>query len=263
MTINLGRWGILLKVLPLTALFCLAKWITHLMQWEIGKFDSQMGSLLAAATFILAFMLSGTLNDYRASEDMPNQIANAVETIQDTNLFIAARKPNYDPSPLTAELIEILKSVLLCLEQDKPFVRAENAITQLNRSLVPLSEFCEPPLITRLQAEQAKIRLLVARIESIRDTDFLAPAYALLQILVVASSLALLMTRADDLYMSLIVSGLLFSSFIYLLLLIYDLDNPFEYHGKSSVDVDLSVLKRSRDQLNMRLLESSEPQTSI
>lgn len=91
MTINLGRWEILLKVLPLTALFCLAKWITHLMQWEIGKFDSQMGSLLAA-TFILAFMLSGTLNDYRASEDMSNKIANVVETITDTNLLIASRK---------------------------------------------------------------------------------------------------------------------------------------------------------------------------
>jgi hypothetical protein len=67
------------------------------MQWEFGKFNSQVGSLLAAVTFILACMLNGTLSDYRTSEDMPSQIANAVETIQDTNLLIAARQPDYDP----------------------------------------------------------------------------------------------------------------------------------------------------------------------
>lgn len=133
---DMSKWGILLKI-PLTALFCLAKWYAHQMQWEFGKFDSQIGSLLAAVTFILAFMLNGTLNDYRTSEDMPAQIANAVETIQDTNLFIAARQPDYNPTLLTEGLVEILKSVLLCLKQNKPFIRVDNAVTILNQSLVP------------------------------------------------------------------------------------------------------------------------------
>lgn len=70
-SINISKWGILLKVLPLTALFCLGKWFVHQTHWQIGKSDSQIGSLLAAVTFILAFVLTGTLSDYRASDPSP------------------------------------------------------------------------------------------------------------------------------------------------------------------------------------------------
>jgi hypothetical protein len=38
----------------------------------------------------------------------------------------------------------------------------------------------------------------------------------------------------------------LFTSFLYLLLLIRDLDNPFQYDGKSSVDASLEPLSRLR-----------------
>ena len=260
---DMSKWRILLKVLPLTALFCLAKWIAHQMQWEFGKFDSQVGSLLAAVTFILAFMLNGTLNDYRTSEDLPAQIANAVETIQDTNLFIAARKPDYDPTLLTEGLAEILKSVLLCLKQGQPFIRVENAVTNLNQLLAEFSNFCEIPSISRLQGEQAKIRLMIDRIQRIRDTDFLASAYGLLHLLIIASSSALLITRTDDFNTNLIVSCFLFTSFMYLLLLVYDIDNPFEYNGTSSADIDLSSLERSYHQLRERLLNDDEPKIPV
>lgn len=260
---NISKWGILLKVIPLTVLFCLAKWFVRQAHWEIGKSDSQIGSLLAAVTFILAFVLTGTLSDYRASEDMPNQIVNAVETIQDTNLLIAARQPDYDPTPLTQGLAEILNSVLLCLKQNKPFLRVENAVTNLNQLLVPLSKFCEPPLMSRIQAEQAKIRLVIARIQNIRDNDFLAPAYALLHILLIAASVAMLTTYTDDFRTNLVVSGFLFTSFMYLLLLIYDLDNPFEYNGTSSADIDLSSLEQSYHRLGTGLLPSDESQIPV
>jgi hypothetical protein len=65
---DISKWRILLKVLPLTALFCLTKGFVHQMHWEMGKFDSQIGSLLAAVTFILAFVLNGTLSDYRLAK---------------------------------------------------------------------------------------------------------------------------------------------------------------------------------------------------
>lgn len=257
--IDLSKWGSLLKILPLTALFCLTKWFVHQMHWEMGKFDSQIGSLLAAVTFILAFMLNGTLSDYRASEDTPDQIVNAVETIQDTNLLIAARHPDYDPTLLTQGLAEILNSVLLCLKQNKPFLRVENTVTNLNQLLVPLSKFCEAPLMARLQGEQGKVRLVIARIKRIRDTDFLASAYGLLHILIIAASVAMLTTYTDDFSSNLLVSGFLFTSFMYLLFLIYDLDNPFEYDGKSSADIDLSPLEHSYHRLGTSLSEINDP----
>ncbi|BAY48745.1 hypothetical protein SAMD00079811_63710 [Scytonema sp. HK-05] len=71
------------------------------------------------------------------------------------------------------------------------------------------------------------------------------------------------MTRSDDFNTNLIISGFLFMSFMYLLLLIYDLDNPFEYNGISSADIDLSSLEQSYHRLNAGLLKDSEPQIPV
>jgi hypothetical protein len=83
-----------------------------------------------------------------------------------------------------------------------------------------------------------------------RDRAFLGPAYALLEIFLVGAIIALLLIRAERFSENLVVSCLLFTSFTYLLLLIRDLDNPFQYGGKSSVDVDLSLVKAVRDRFH-------------
>jgi len=64
------KWRLFLKVLPLTGLFALAKVGVHTLGFEPWEFDSLTGSLFGASTFVLAFVLSGTLAAYNASEDM-------------------------------------------------------------------------------------------------------------------------------------------------------------------------------------------------
>ncbi|CAD5948967.1 hypothetical protein PCC9214_02427 [Planktothrix tepida] len=231
------------------------KWITHQLGWQLGTFDSQMGSLLAAVTFIVAFMLGGTLSDYRICEDIPIQIVNAIETIQDSNLYLAARKPEYDPQPLTQGLFDIVKSILLWLEKAEPLEQIEKNLTDLNQLFVTFAINSDAPIVARIQGEQAKIRVLVTRIERIRDTEFMTPAYSLLKILLVSSLLALLLIETPEFTINLMISGLISLSLSYILVLIYDLDNPFEYDGKSSADVDLSPLKKLLEQLQPNPLQ--------
>jgi hypothetical protein len=112
--------------------------------------------------------------------------------------------------------------------------------------------------MARIQGEQAKVRLVIARMQRIRDTDFLTPAYTLLHILLLAASVAMLITYTDDFGTNLLVSTFLFTSFMYLLLLIYDLENPFEYNGTSSADINLSSLEQSYHRLGTTVLPSNE-----
>ena len=69
-----------------------------------------------------------------------------------------------------------------------------------------------------------------------RDTDFLGAAYVLLWLFIGGSIFALLLIDAERFSENLTVSTFMFTLFVYLLFLIEDLDNPFEYDGKSSVD---------------------------
>lgn len=244
---SLTKWRLLLTVLPLTVAFVLAKLAFHQLGWQPWKFDSLTGALFGAATFIIAFLLSGTLSDYNASADMPLQIINSIQTIQDTNQMMAKAHGDYDPAPLQACLSKVLVELVAFLEADKTVEDVESALEQLNPHFATVLNLGAPPIVTRLQAEQSKIRLLVHRMTGIRDSDFLGPAYALLEIFLIGAIVALLLIGAERFSENLVVSSLLFTSFTYLLLLIRDLDNPFDYNGKSSVDVDLSFLRETRD----------------
>lgn len=248
-----AKWRILLTVLPLTGLYGLAKVAIHRLGWEPWAFDPLTGSLFGAATFVIAFVLNGTLGDFKASADMPVQVANAIEAIQDSNLLVAKANAEYDPAPLTQNLVDILHATLDWLEQGKPQAAIAPALDQLTVSLAGMLPYTSGPIVSRTQAEQAKIRLLLAYIGINRDTDFVGPAYVLLEVFLVGVLCALLLIGAASFSENLVVSCLLFTSFTYLLLLIRDLDDPFQYNGRSSVDADLSSLAALRDRLQKTL----------
>jgi hypothetical protein len=247
------RWGILRKILPFTLLFGLAKWAIHLQNLEVWKFDLMTGSLFGAATFVIAFILSGTLSDYRASEEMISQVASTIESIQDTALFTAANHPTYDIAPLTAGLVMVLESIIDWLKRDQSPVKVSRALGELNPLFAQLEAHISGPIISRIQGEQGKLRLIITRMKLIRDTDFLAPAYVLLQIFLAGAIVALLLTSGEQVSKTLIVSAFLFTSFVYLVALIRDLDNPFQYDGKSCIDIDLSPLDDAIDRLQTHL----------
>ncbi|MBD1910715.1 MULTISPECIES: hypothetical protein [unclassified Leptolyngbya] len=247
---SLTKWRLFLTVLPFTLLFGLVKVGMHRLGWEPWAFDSLTAALFGSATFVIAFVLSGTLREFNDSANMPVQIANSLETIQDSSLLIAKLSPDYNPQPLTTELIAVAKGLVDWLQQGKPVDDVEAALYRLNANLAGLLQHGNGPIVSRTQTELAKIRILVSQIAIIRDTEFLGPAYALLEIFLVGTVVALLLIGADRFSENLVVSSLLVMSFTYLLLLIRDLDNPFQYDGKSCADVDLSSLETVCDRLH-------------
>jgi hypothetical protein len=249
-----SKWRILLRVLPLTTLFCTAKVGMHYLGFEPWAFDSLTGSLFGAATFVTTLTLSGTLSDYGACAKTPILITNAIASIQDCSELLAARYPEFDPQPIQASLDRIVAAILGWLKEDKAFDEVETAIAQLTPLLVPMLSLENGVTFTsRIQDEQSQLRLLTQQIKGNRDTDFLEPAYVLLCLFLSGSTMALLLIGAERFSENLTVSAFLFTSFFYLLFLIRDLDNPFEYGGKSSVDVDLSLLEARSDRLSISL----------
>jgi hypothetical protein len=241
---NLVKWGILTKVLPWTGLFCVVKLGLHWLDWEPWAFDALTGALFSAVTFVIALILSGTLSDYRACEWMPAQIANSLETINDTNQVIAARYPDYHPQILQQALVDVSRSILDWLKAGKEFTVVDDSIDRLNPLLAKILvlDGCAG-FVNYMQAEQAKIRAISRQMRGNRDTDFLGAAYVLLWLFLGGSIFALLLIDAERFSENLTVSTFMFTLFVYLMFLIEDLDNPFQYDGKSSVDVGLSALE--------------------
>ncbi len=250
MRVNQLNWHILIQVLPLTISFCGLKFGIHQLGWEVWVFDGLTGSLFSAAIFVLAIVLSGTLSDYRSSEALPLQIANVLETIQDSNLLTAKVQPQYDAALLQPAIGAVARSILAWLHEGKSVEQVEVCLTQLNAQFSVLHPLEGGPLISnRMQGELSRLRLLIKQIQTTRDTDFVPAAYVLLILFLLASALSLLIIHADSFSENLVVSAFLFTSLAYLFLFIRDLDNPFGYDGKSSVDVDLGCLAALGDRL--------------
>jgi hypothetical protein len=243
-----SKWRIFALTLPLTILFGLAKLLFHQQGWELWTFNALTSSLFGAATFIIAFQLNGTLSDYRSSDNLLTQFCVSIESIQDSNLLTAKTYPDYDPQPLRQSLLSLTQDLRAALQAEQALEPLLVKVTDFHQLFAGAEKYASNMSV--MQTEQGKIRGIIMQIKGVRDSDFLQPAYAILELFTIASTIALLLIGSEEITESIVVSSLLFVVFLYLLLLIKDLDNPFQYGGFSSVDSSLSVLDELIDRLD-------------
>jgi hypothetical protein len=72
-----------------------------------------------------------------------------------------------------------------------------------------------------------------------------------LLIFLAGATLALLLVGGSIFSENLVITNLIFTAFLYLFVLVRDLDNPFQYDGSSSIDVDLSPLQSFIDRCDL------------
>jgi hypothetical protein len=249
--LDVSKWRIFLQVLPFSILFGIVKYLCHFWGWEPWQFDSFTSALFATATFVTALVLNGTLSDYRNSESIPSLIVNSLTEIQDCSRLFSQTNGSYSSLPVEQQLRGVALSIVDWLKGHRTIDELYTNLDKLNLALTDLANLGGASWINRPQGEIGKIRLLIATIKSSRETDFLASAYVLLLIFLAGSTLALLLIGGSIFSENLVITDLIFTAFLYLFVLIRDLDNPFEYDGSSSIDVDLSPLQSFIDRCNL------------
>jgi hypothetical protein len=156
------------------------------------------------------------------------------------------------PIPCDLQLADLLQTTDNWLRNVSDLEVLEAELTSLNSTFAEVGRRCDTSTVNSCLGELARIRILVTRMEINRSTTFLGPAYAMLEVFLAGAVVALLLIGDERFIEGLVVPCFLFTSFTYLLLLIRDLDNPFQYDGSSSVDVDLSLLHTTRSRLLAR-----------
>ena len=90
----------------------------------------------------------------------------------------------------------------------------------------------------------------VSRIVLIRDTSFIQTGYVLLNLLIGTSILVLTVAHFKSDVAQYLIVGFVTLTYVYLLRLIHDLDNPFEYRddgkARGSTEVDYGTLRGFR-----------------
>lgn len=73
--------AVALQILPLLGVIIVLKFILHCLRWEILSLNPLFTSIVAATTFLLGFLITGVLTDYKESEKIPGEIAATLAAI--------------------------------------------------------------------------------------------------------------------------------------------------------------------------------------
>ena len=234
---------------------CVVKVVVNALGFELFSVNPLFSALVASTVFLISFLLSGVLTDYKESEKIPGQIATSLETL---DLEIRAIPAYNSKARIDAPIHAVvgLGWVIHAWLHEK--TNTQNVYASHRRThqqVVQAATFLSSSTLQgRLMGEMATLLNLINRIEVIRETDFVPLVSWMADIGAFFLSAGLVFARADSLWESCFFLFVITFLLIFLLRLIEDIDNPFDYvEQKSAEDVSLDVLnlalKRLQDAL--------------
>ena len=214
------------KVLPVAVAAVALKYACHLLGWEVISLSPLFSGLLAATFFLLGFLLSGVLTDYKESEKLPGEMAVSLEAIADEAEYLYRTRRLAPARAVLRHLAALAGAMRDWFYGRATTVDLLDGVTALNDHFVALDADAPPNFLVRMKQEQSALRASVIRIQTVRETSFVLPAYAIAEIAATLLVIGFLLARIDPFYESLFFVGLIAFVFTYMIALIRDLDDP-------------------------------------
>jgi hypothetical protein len=247
------KFGIILKAAVIVAILLIIKLLMHRFDFEIIVANPVITALVAGVIFTIAIIFSGILSDYKESEKIPGELAASLRSLYNDTRMVQV-KDQIMIDDLRSDINNLLQVILA------NFKRNVWKLSEVNPALNHIAddvnriakEGVAPPFIVKMRNELTNIDKLFYRIEIIMETSFIPAAYNIAIIATGAVLIVLLCTKTEQWYEGSLLFGSVSFILVSLLLLIKDMDNPFEYGKKTSADIDLSVLFNLEKELENR-----------
>lgn len=246
-----GNPRLLLQALPVAFGMIVLKWIYDASSVTHLALSPLLTGVIAAEVFIVGFMLSGTAADFKEAERLPGELAASLETVADECLIMDIELKLPEARQCVAQLVDIGYSVRMWLLCNDGFDEVMADLRALNPMFIVFAPKIQPGFTTRLKSEQATMRKLVIRMDTMRRTSYVSAGYLIAEVTALVIFVLLLITDVGQMAPTVLVVGVISYLLVYTLALIRDLDDPFEYPGgqPGAADVNLDVLEHTEDRL--------------
>jgi predicted membrane chloride channel (bestrophin family) len=241
----------LLRVSALVAAVVGAKFLVHFLGWEIISVNPLFSGIVAANVFLMGFLLSGTLSDFKESERLPGELSACLENLAQEVSGIKMAKPEAKVDECLVHLSIISQDILSWFYKKHRTAELLDHVNELTPQFALMEQWTQATLVARLKQEQSNLRRTLIRIHTIRETSFVSTGYLLADMVTVLLCAGLILARIEPFYESLFFVSVISYLMIYLLMLIRDLDNPFGYYERySGEDVSLKPLVDTASRLS-------------
>jgi predicted membrane chloride channel (bestrophin family) len=237
----MARLLFILRVSAVVAVIIGAKLIAHyVFHWEPVSLNALFTGIIAANVFLMGFMLSGVLADYKESEKIPGELSACLDNMVQEVRGIGITNPKANTGPCLIALSQLGNDIYDWFYKKIDTSEMYDSLNELTVQFEALQPVTQSTYVARLKAEQSNLRRTLVRTETIRETNFIDSGYLLAEVITVSLCGALVLISMDPFYESLLFSGLIAFMLVFLLTLIRDLDNPFGYYERfSGADVTL------------------------
>lgn len=239
-----GKWKLSFKVIPLVGLVILLKLLAHQLNLEFLEINALFGAIISANIFLIGFLISGVLVDYKESEKIPGEIACSLEVLADEGYITAKNKKSNVTKDYLTYVHSLTRDILLWFHEKENTSNILDKIKGLNDYYLAFEPLTQANFIVRLKNEQNNIRRYITRVHTIKVTSFNPAAYAIAEIISAILCIGLIFMKFDPYYESIFFVAFVSFILIYMVRLIKDLDDPFEYneHEDFSDEVSLQPL---------------------
>lgn len=232
-----SRWKLAVKTVPFVVVIILLKFGAYHFDYEFLTLNALFTAIISANVFLIGFLISGTLVDYKESEKLPGDLSASLETLADEGLIIYKNKKSRESKEYLQELLEFHKALLQWFYKKEQTEEIMKRLFSFNNYFLAFEKQTQANFIVRLKQEQNGIRKTLNRIQNIRETTFLGTGYAIAEIITFTLVIGLIFVQIDPFYESIFFVSFVSFILIYMIYLIKDLDNPFAYsEGESLVD---------------------------
>lgn len=239
------KYRIFCLALLVAALVIPIKYLMHTFGLEFIEQTSLHNSVVSSAIFVLGFVLSATIADYKESERIPAEFASNIEDIYNDAKATHQNYPGFDLDHLRESLIDILGIFREGTRANRRKARKEIADLQtcfsdMERAGVP------PNFVTKLKTQQTQLMRSLFRVNYIQRIRFIPSAFFLINAIVILIIGLLLCTNIDPFYGGLFIISAISFILTYMLILIHHISIPFREKGASLDDVSLFLLREAK-----------------
>ncbi|MCZ7362156.1 MAG: hypothetical protein O8C58_02275 [Candidatus Methanoperedens sp.] len=236
------KWGLTLKVLAIVFILLIIKMVISQFDLDIATASPLITALVGGVIFTIAIIFTGTLTDYKESEKIPGELAASLKALYNDSMM--GRNNDKITDDMRSHIRELLKIMISNFRKNVwELDEIGSSMDSINDDIYKLAENgVAPQFLVKLRTEMINIDKISNRIETITETTFIPAAYGIAELAVAAVLLVLLFVRTDPYYEGLALIGATSSLLIGLIMLIKDMDNPFEVGKNSYADVDLNIL---------------------
>jgi hypothetical protein len=237
------KWGLVFKALAITAVLLVVRLAFDLAGMDILTVTNLVTAFVGGAIFTIAIILTGTLADFKESERIPGELVTALSALY-ADSGLVGQKHAGASDEIKVHALALLKAITGNFRNNvwnQEGIRTE--IGTINERIYELADTnVAAPLLVKLRTELINIERLSNRIAVIKHTSFIPAAYTIAELAAAGVIGILFFVKIDLWYEGLVLFAVISALLISLILLIKDMDDPFEVGRKSYADVDLSIL---------------------